>query len=345
MTQLREEIEKFRTTAGVPAVSAGTVNADGAFVVDAVGVRRRGDPTDLAATSDQVHIGSCGKSMTSALYARLVEAGQAEWGLPVSSLFDDIDDVDPGWGKATVDDLLRCRAGVAPNPPRSEMKALFEATEPLPDQRTAAAIGVLETAPKNVGTFVYSNLGYILAGAAIERLAGMTFEEAMQSYVAEPLGMTSLGFGPAPLVSAHRPKLQLGPLVLGKGEPVALGQLEGDNPPLFNPAGRYHLTIEDWSRFLRVFLRDGDEFLTPQSITHLLHIPEDAKRSIGMGWGSAEPHGSFAMQGSNTMWAATAIFDRDMNTVAMTVANDGRSAALRKSALLALRLLDTAEPG
>jgi len=344
MTQLREEIEKFRTMTGVPAVWAGTVTADGEFVVDAVGVRRRNDPTDLASNSDQVHIGSCGKSMTSALFARLVEAGHAEWGLPVSSLFTDIGDVDAGWGQATIDDLLRCRAGVAPNPPRSDMKALFEAAEPLPDQRTATATGVLRAAPKNVGTFVYSNLGYILAGAAIERLAGMTFEEAMQFYVAQPLGMTSLGFGPAPLVSAHRPKLQLGPLVLGKGEPVALGDLTGDNPPLFSPAGRYHLTIEDWSRFLRVFLREGDGFLTQQSIERLLHVPEDGRRSIGMGWGLAEPHGSFAMQGSNTMWAATALFDRDMNTVAMTVANEGRSAVLRKSALLALRLVDDAEP-
>ena len=345
MTPLRGEIEKFRTMTGVPAVWAGTVTDDGDFVVEAVGVRQRNDPTNRAATTDQVHIGSCGKSMTSALYARLVEAGQAEWGLPVTSLFDDIDDVDSGWSQATIDDLLRCRGGVAPNPPRSEMKALFEATEPLPDQRTAAATSVLRTAPKTVGTFVYSNLGYILAGAAIERLAGMTFEEAVQSYVAEPLGMSSLGFGPAPLVSAHRPKLQLGPLVLGKGEPVALGELKGDNPPVFSPAGRHHLTIEDWSRFLRFFLREGDGFLTQQSIDHLLHIPEDNKRSIGMGWGSAQPHGSFAMQGSNTMWAATAFFDRDMNTAAMAVANDGRSTTLRKSALLALRLIETAQPG
>ena len=52
------------------------------------------------------------------------------------------------------------------------------------------------------------------------------------------------------------------------------------------------------------------------------------------------------MQGSNTMWAATALVDATMTRTAMVVTNDGRSRVLRRSAELAARLLDLApHPG
>jgi CubicO group peptidase (beta-lactamase class C family) len=55
------------------------------------GASRRGRPEDAAAADDPWHIGSCGKSMTAALYARLVEAGRAEWSASIVDLFHDLD--------------------------------------------------------------------------------------------------------------------------------------------------------------------------------------------------------------------------------------------------------------
>jgi len=339
MSELRPTLERFRELAGAPAVVGGTIDQDGTLDLAACGVRRRDRPDDLATTNDACHIGSCGKSITSALFARLVEAGEAAWGTPLPDLFDDLSPIDHGWSGSTIDDLLRCRAGVAPNPPMSQMKAMFETTEPIADQRTEAAQRVLQKAPQQPGKFVYSNLGYIVAGAAIERVAAMSFEDAMRHYVTEPLGMNSFGYGPPPSICGHRPRLQLGPLVLGRGRAVDVGGLEGDNPPLFSPAGRFHLRLEDWSKFLLVFLRDGDGFLAPETIARLTEIPAEDPHAIAMGWGSAGPNGSVAMQGSNTMWSATVFLKNDTTLASMIVANDGRTSVLRKQALAAIGLL------
>lgn len=344
MENMRAALAKFHEMATVPAVVAGVVDRSGVLQLDAVGIRSIDRPDDLATVDDQVHIGSCGKAMTSALYARLVEAGLAEWGTPVASLFSDVPGIDAMWGTVTIDDLLQCRAGVAPNPPLSEMKAMFADASPVAEQRSRAARRVLSDAPNKPGTFVYSNLGYIVAGAAIDRISDMTFEEAMRVHVVEPLAMGSFGYGPTPAMAAHRPKLQLGPLTIGRGKPRERGDIHGDNPPLLTPAGRYHLTIEDWATFVGVFLRDGDGFLTPETVRHLTTMPDDKPRAFAMGWGSAAPFGSLGMQGSNTMWSASILIDDNRERAAMVVANDGRSSVLRKTALLANGLLDGSAP-
>lgn len=77
--ELRAQLVGFRHKHAVPALGAAVVTRDGGVDVDVVGVRIRGgdDPVRL---DDRWHIGSCGKSITAALYARLVEGGEAEWG-------------------------------------------------------------------------------------------------------------------------------------------------------------------------------------------------------------------------------------------------------------------------
>ena len=60
--------------------------------------------------------------------------------------------------------------------------------------------------------FAYSNMGYTIAGAIIERVGGATWEELVATRIFDPLGLTTAGFGPqarlgrvdAPL--GHRPR-------------------------------------------------------------------------------------------------------------------------------------------
>jgi len=80
--------------------------------LDLIGARVRGG--DPVGARDAWHIGSCGKSMTAALYARLVECGEAEWGAPVAKLFPDLE-LHPGWTGVTIDDLFVGEAGLPAN--------------------------------------------------------------------------------------------------------------------------------------------------------------------------------------------------------------------------------------
>lgn len=53
----------------------------------------------------------------------------------------------------------------------------------------------LNTMRGRVGNFVYSNLGYMVAGAMAEKKTGKSWEALMQEKLFKPLGMTSAGFG------------------------------------------------------------------------------------------------------------------------------------------------------
>jgi CubicO group peptidase (beta-lactamase class C family) len=52
--------------------------------------------------------------------------------------------------------------------------------------------------------WVYSNAGYWLVGAEIERVTGTSFAEAMRAHVLEPRGLDGIGFDP-PSTAGHEP--------------------------------------------------------------------------------------------------------------------------------------------
>lgn len=339
--RLRELLIGFRRRFGVPALGAAVVAANGSLDVDVIGDRRRGG-ADPATVNDQWHIGSCAKAITAALYARLVEQGDAEWRVPIGEFFPDLaDNVDNGWSRPTIDEVLVCRSGMKANLSRGETLEAWEDTSPLAAQRTRAVTSALSQPPRNRGTFRYSNLGYIVVGAAIDRIAGMPFEDALQTFLLGPLGIGSAGFGPPPDIWGHRANHQLGSLGIGRGESAAPAEARSDNPAVMNPAGRLHLSLADWARIQKLILNRGDSLLMRGTVEHLLAIPAGKGTGMAMGWAPATrlEGASYGMQGSNTMWAATAIIDDAFNRTAMVVVNDGRTRLLSQTTKLASQIL------
>lgn len=335
---LSELAEDFCMRSEIPAVGVATVTREGSLDL-AVAGRRRRDGSEPVTSDDQWHIGSCAKAITAALYARLVERGDAEWGVPIGTFFPD-SEVDGGWSDPTIDEVLVCRSGMKANLSPREMLAAWKDSRPMTEQRSQAVVSALSRPPRGRGSFRYSNLGYIVVGAAIDRIAGMPFEEALHVLVLEPLEMTSAGFGPPPDIWGHRPRLQIGGVCAGRGPAADPRSTRSDNPPVMTPAGRLHLSLADWAKLQRVFLCRGHEFLEPASIEHLLAIPADGK-GMAMGWAPAArlDAASYGMQGSNTLWAATALIDAAFERTVMVVANDGRTRLLGQSAQLAASIL------
>ena len=153
---------------------------------------------------------------------RLVERGDTEWGVPVRELFPDLaEEVDIGWSAPTIDEVLICRSGMKANLARAEMDDAYDDPAPLTEQRSRTVVSALSSPPRSRGTFRYSNLGYIVAGAAIDRIAGMPYEEALVVELFGPLGISSAGYGPPPDVWGHKAKVQLGvALHLGTVVPI-----------------------------------------------------------------------------------------------------------------------------
>ena len=339
--RLRPLLEGFRDRYGVPAVGAAVVARTGDLEVEVVGSRRRND-SDPVRGDDQWQIGSCAKAMTAALYARLVERGDAEWGAPIPNFFPDLTGrVNAGWSDSTIDEVLVCRSGMEANLDRAQMVAAWKDTTDATEQRTRAVVSALSGPPRSRGSFRYSNLGYIVAGAAIDRLAGRPFEDSLYTEILEPLGITSAGFGPPTDIWGHKSRLQLGGLTAGRGSPADPALQRSDNPAVMTPAGRLHLTLADWAKFQSVFLNRGGNLLKPETIEHLLALPPGKGSGMAMGWAPAAGLSgvSYGMQGSNTLWAATALIDSKFERTALVVANDGRSRVLSGSAQVAASIL------
>lgn len=338
--RMRELLVGFRDRLKVPAVGVAVVTREGEPAVEVVGDRRL-NGADPVTVGDQWHIGSCAKAITAALYARLVEKGAAEWGVPIRGFFPDLaDGIDPGWSTPTVDEVLTCRSGMGANLSRPSMRAAWADTAPLTEQRSRAVVAALSRPPRRHGRFRYSNLGYIVVGAAIDRIAGASFEDALHLELLEPLGITSAGFGPPPDIWGHRPRLQVGGLTVGRGGPAEPSNPKSDNRAVLSPAGRLHLSLADWARFQRVFLNKGHPLIEAATLEHLLALPPGGV-GMAMGWASAArlAGASYGMQGSNARWAATALIDTNLERTAMVVTNDGRTRVLRQSAALASAIL------
>lgn len=286
--------------------------------------------------------------MTASLCARLVERGDAGWGVPLTELLPDLAGAAaPGWRSITIDEVLTHRAGLPANLGVAGMRAAHADRRPLPEQRTAAAAGALARPPLRPGRFRYPNLGYVLTGAVIERIAGTAWEEAVVGVLLAPLGVRSAGFG-APAGDqpwGHAPRAR----GVGRGRPVDPGApgpraRPPDDPPLLGPAGTLHLTLADGARFVAQLLDGGATLLAPGSIDRILTVPPGGGPAQGMGWAypgarSGLDTVGFSQQGSNRMWVATALVSPARDRAVLVTANDGRTRMLQATATLGAELL------
>ncbi|MBW8305233.1 MAG: beta-lactamase family protein, partial [Brevundimonas sp.] len=265
---------------GPPAMAAAVVTREGMIWSGVRGVLRAGG--DEPASLDQLwHLGSNGKAMTAMLWARLVEQGRARWGAALAELFPDVP-IDPGLAPVTIDELMCHRSGILDRDilSREVMMAGHQDQRPPRDQRTdfvAMALGKAQTGQR--GAFAYSNVNFILAGAAIERLTGRPWEEVIEADLFAPAGMTSVGHGAPPAGNpwGHR---TMGEQVVG-ADPARIA----DNPALMGPAGRMHMTVADYGRFLQLYLTQGGGLIRPETLARLLTAPEGSPPAYAYGWG------------------------------------------------------------
>jgi len=304
-------LDHFRKKIGVPAVFGGLISSNGEADFDLVGVRRR-DHFDKAAINDRIHIGSCLKMITAYLYGTFVAEHRADWKMPVIDLFPDLtDSIADGWRQRTVEELFYCLSGMVANPPHKP------------------------------GRFVYSNMSYIVMGAAIDRISGNSFESELETRLFEPLGITSAGFGPPPEVWGHAPGVVIGGMALFKGKPADPSDNESDNSPALSSAGTLHLNCQDWASLLRLFQVESNLGIVDNKIVErILQVPKNRSAQMAMGWVPMDDDSlSYAAQGSNVRWSATALMDDARRHTAFVVCNDGRSRVLQESVSLARKLL------
>jgi CubicO group peptidase (beta-lactamase class C family) len=296
-------LEKVRQKYDFPGLAVIVIKNGKTCDLAAVGVRKLGDPTPIT-TNDLFHIGSCTKSMTATLAALLIEQGKLRWDTTISEVFPELKPLmDPHYPSVTLTQLLTHRGGVPGSPPPAAWQRAWEQHGQPRQQRYEFIKAVLHDAPEaDPGTkFIYSNQGYAIAGAMLEKLTDRPWEQLMTDRLFKPLHMSSAGFGPPG--TKGKVDQPWGHYRVGKSIHAA----QQDNPPAIGPAGTVHCSLADLARYVELHLRGekgSDGFLKPETFIKL-HTPPDSG-DYACGWGCHERSwaGGIALNhnGSNTMW-------------------------------------------
>ncbi|MEM1087576.1 MAG: serine hydrolase domain-containing protein [Pseudomonadota bacterium] len=282
---------------------------------------RRNRSGDLIQVGDAWHIGSNTKMLTALAYAKLVERGDANWGATLPELFPELAaDMHSDWQDVTIEDLLAHRSGLAPNPGPLWMLQRIADQRPLQVQRAEFVRNQLTKPAKGTnGTFEYSNIGYILAGTAIEQIvsntpdekAPISYESVMQSLFAKDLVEIGgqIGFGPPQNgIEGHEKPLFRSAL-------RAIGTEDtDDNPAIFGPAGTMNVDLRTHALLLKRHFMSGDR----ATIDRLLAPYPEKDSDYALGWGINEMDGLervYGHQGSNTSWLSSVFYAPSIDTI------------------------------
>ncbi|WP_394541548.1 serine hydrolase [Lysobacter enzymogenes] len=270
-------------------------------------------------------IASNTKSMTTALLARLVDAGKLRWDDPVTKYLPDFR-MREDWvtREMQVRDLLIHNSGL-----RAGAGDLMLWPEPNRFSRQDVIHGLRYLKPVHSfrSRYDYDNLLYIVAGEVAAAAGGATYEDLLRREVFAPLGMDGCRIGAfaradaAPLAQPHARRDGRYVPVREDGEAIAAAAMD--------PAGGVRCGLDDMTRWLRAWLdpaapaRDGRPWLSAQQRGELwrAQMPMTPSRrqrewsgthfaAYGYGWRLSDFDGEFKVAHTGTlmgMYSLTAL--------------------------------------
>jgi CubicO group peptidase (beta-lactamase class C family) len=240
-----------------PAVSLALVREGKTVLAKGYGVRRQGkaEPAD---EHTLFAIASNSKNVTAACLAILVDEGKVKWDEPIKTYLPGFTLSDPVIGeRITVRDTLSHRAGFGlgagdllfwPNSDRTRAEVLAQAAfVPIED-------GFRED-------YHYCNLMFVVAGAVIEAVSGLSWEAFVQTRIFDKVGMSES----VPLARLADPKKcalphgRVGPPLRYQG---AMTQIADSIVEVWNwdsaaAAGGICASATDWAKWIAVRLNEG----------------------------------------------------------------------------------------
>ncbi|WP_084397677.1 serine hydrolase domain-containing protein [Henriciella aquimarina] len=337
-TWLKQAVDETRESHDLIALGAAVAIVGREPTIAVSGTVSKGSDTPVART-DAWHIGSNTKALTALLYARLAEDGLADWGDSLPDLFPKMaEEMDPAWQDTRIEDLFAHRSGLGQIGPIWVL-ARRNDDAPVREQRLATVESRLTKPPAGEpGTFEYSNLNYIVAGAAIERLIEMSWEDAIKAYIFDAEGASwseGWGFGPPQTgLEGHNRN------IVGWRSSVGRGK-SADNPEALGPAGTAHVPLASHARLLLQFVDEDSTLITPDMRDHLLAPWPDETANYAMGLAvSDHPQLGrvYLHNGSNTMWLSRIALVPSHDAVIIVNTNEYSDAAKDATGILLEKL-------
>lgn len=318
VTNLRQEKNLVGLTAMV------TVNGK-VQAAAAQGERLKGSGVPLE-IGDRWHLGGIAKSVTATMIARLIESGKMDWSDTVGETFTE-PSVHEDWRPVTLRQLLTDTAGAPRNfgiGVRRQRPALGPECTRV---RREVVLEVMADRPVHTPgeKFMYSNVGYTIAGAMAEKVTGETWENLVKREVFEPLKLTQAGFGPPTSPDKKLPQPRGHHTI--QGWKIAVDD-KTDNTSIMAPSGMVHMSLRDLCTYAEEHLHGelGKGILLSAETYKLLHTPE--LNNYACGWirnqpDQVTPSPLYWHNGSNTMWYALVVFIPRQDMVVAVASNDG----------------------
>ena len=286
-----------------------------------------------------------------------MEKGEISWDTTIEEIFaDSVVEINPDIKDVTVEELLAHRGGIDDislvKKLYGQIPELVGSLKEIRIQILPQILGSKQTVKR--GDFVYSNFGYTIVGAMLEKVTGKDFEDLIQEEIFTPLAMDTAVFGspglgkPANDFSFPRKHNKFGKPLL-PSQP--LKQIKGFAG--LSPAGGFtSMAMLDWSKFIQANFTgknaSGANYLSQDSVTKLHSaygevIQSNALGSYSYGYGwrilnLTNGETVFNHTGSDGFWLSEVIRrDSDGHTFLM-LTNIGNRNASRAFAFIAKNL-------
>jgi CubicO group peptidase (beta-lactamase class C family) len=325
---LRDELSRRATELEVPGAAVGVL-VDGEDHYAYHGVTSIENPLDV----DEVTLfqfGSTGKTYTATAIMRLVEQGKVDLHEKVRTYVPELKLRDESVAKeVTVLHLLNHTAGWSGD--------LLDPTGDGDDalERYVALMADLEQVTPLGTTVSYNNASLSLAGRIIQKITGLTYEQAIKEMVLEPLGMDHTFFFMNDIMTR---RFAVGHIRKPDGtlevtRPWAL-------PRGGNPAGGMSSNAGDLIKWARFHLGDGSPILTNESLDLMKEPTFDMRGGalgdyVGISWLMRDVDGvRLVAHGGNTLGQnSTFVMVPERNFAISILTNDGSNGGLLSEAL------------
>lgn len=278
-------LQKVRTQYKMPAMAAAVIRSDKIEAIAVNGIRRI-HSKDKVLLSDRFHLGSTTKAITAHWAASMVESGLIEWDTKVLDVFPHWkDDALKTYHQITLSDLLCHRAKIQPFTSAMDLASLPHFGGDPMEKRRSFSKWLLKQNPARVGNkegYEYSNAGYSIAAAMLEKVSGVAWEEAIINDVLLPIGChATIGWptddNPDQPFGHHSSN----PLDSNLRAVTARNMFQMED--IIAPSGDLSMSIEAYSKFVQAHLQGlrGKDNALKASTYDYVHY---GRENYAMGW-------------------------------------------------------------
>lgn len=278
-------LKKIQLQYNMPAIAAVIVKSNEIKAIGVSGVRQI-DGKNKVLLSDRFHLGSSTKAITAHWAGALVEAGLINWDTKILDIFPHWkDDALKVYHEITLSDLLCHRGKIQPFTSANDLATIPDFPGSPLEKRQSFAKWLLKQNPAKVGNqagYEYSNAGYTIASAMLEKVSETSWEEAILQDVLTPMGINAnigwpTDYSPEQPFGHH----SITPLDSNLRAVTAANMFQMAD--VIAPSGDLSMSIQDYAKFLQAHLqgvKGVDNVLKTKTYDYLHY----GRESYSMGW-------------------------------------------------------------